>query len=461
MKPVIKQKIAFFSPTAFIDGENALDIISPLDIDLLIKAKPEGAFISLKRVVFFNKRGISILIELLQQVKEKLGTIVGFCDYDKKKYKMILEMFANNLNFSLFDTAEIAELFLGDDLTNAKEKNILVYVEHSEQKNQLAMELYERGFAPVIAKDETDFLAKYKDAKYIIENSYLGKVDKTPTVYIKDNFIVYTLKGFVDSSIDFKFDMLYHKNSLKIGFKLFVFDCDNVSSLNIHGVNFICKLSIAGAEYGVTIVITGLNARNTTDKLRHDLEDAGILVYSSMKTLLEDKKIMKEANESSSVAKKSGGITKKLIELLPTITESTVKTIEVLSGYNTHKKSIKIQPLHVENKKNILSVSIGFYGDIEGVLILIFEQSMAKDTCRVLLDKESDESDLLHVLGEFIHIIGGKIAQQLCKKNIKIEITMPRTFEKVEDLLSQEQDIRGAQIDLSANGQDLILFLTR
>lgn len=461
MKPVIKQKIAFFSPTAFIDGENALDIIAPLDIDLLMKAKPAGAFISLKRVVFFNKRGISILIELLQQVKEKLGTIVGFCDYDKKKYNMIIEMFANNLNFSLFDTAEIAELFIGDDLTNAKEKNILVYVAHSEQKNQLAMELYERGFAPVIAKDEIDFLAKQKDAKYIIQNSYLGKLDKTPTVYIKDNFIVYTLKGFVDSSIDYKFDMLYHKNSLKIGFKLFLFDCDNVSSLNVHGVNFICKLSIAGAEYGVTIVITGLNVRNTTDKLKHDLEDAGILVYPNMKTLLEDKEIMKEANESSSVAKKSGGITKKLIELLPLITESTVKTIEVLSGYNTHKKSIKIQPLHVENKNNLLSVSIGFYGDVEGVLILIFEQSMAKDTCRVLLDEESDGSNLLQVLGEFIHIIGGKIAQQLHKKNIKIEITMPRTFEKVEDLLSQEKDIRGAQIDLSANGQDLILFLTR
>ena len=29
MKPVIKQKIALFSPVGFLDGENAVDIISP------------------------------------------------------------------------------------------------------------------------------------------------------------------------------------------------------------------------------------------------------------------------------------------------------------------------------------------------------------------------------------------------------------------------------------------------
>ncbi len=73
------------------------------------------------------------------------------------------------------------------------------------KKNQLAMELYERGFTPTVAKDEDDFLAKRKDSEFIIKNSYLGKFDKTPTVFIKDNVIVYTLKGFVDSDIIKKF----------------------------------------------------------------------------------------------------------------------------------------------------------------------------------------------------------------------------------------------------------------
>ena len=102
MKPVIKQKVALFTPVGFLDGENANDIVSPFDVDYLMSVKPEGAFISLKKVIYFNKRGITVLIESLIRVRDKCGTIVGFCDYDLKKYKMVLAMFPDSLNFSSF-----------------------------------------------------------------------------------------------------------------------------------------------------------------------------------------------------------------------------------------------------------------------------------------------------------------------------------------------------------------------
>ncbi len=461
MKAVTKHKVAIFSPVGFLDGENASDIVSPFDIDFLMQTKLEGAFISLKRVIFFNKRGITVLIESLIKVRDKCGTIVGFCDYDTKKYKIILDMFPDSLNFSLFDTAEIATLFVGNNLKKAKEKKIIVYEKNSEQKNQLAMELFERGFSPVIAKDESDFLAKRKEAEFVIQNSYLGKFDKTPTVFIKDNVVVYTLKDFVDSDISKKFDMVYHNNSLKVGFKLFLFDSAAVSSINVHGVNFISKLSTAGAEYGISIVICGLDNSKITKKLTNDLEDAGVLIYPSIDSLFNDSEMMKEARESSSVAKKGFGITKKLISALPTIIESSVKTIEVLSGYNAVKKLIKIQELNLENGKDLLSASIGFYGDIDGILILIFEKSIAKETCKILLEEDSSEEDLADALGEFTYIIGGKISQQLHKKGIKIDITMPRTFESVEDIMRSQKNSRGAQVNLNVDGRDLTLFLTR
>jgi len=461
LRPIIKQKVGIFSPLGFLDGENAPDIISPLDVDFLMNQKLEGAFISLKSVTFFNKRGISTLIESLIRVRDKCGTIVGFCDYDKKKYNMILSMFLDTLNFSLFDTAAIAKLFVGDDIKNAKDKKIIVYVESSEQKNQLAMELYERGFVPVIAKDESNFLAKRKDAEFIIESSYLGKLDKTPRVFIKDNSIIYTLKGFVDSEIAKQFDMIYHNNSLNVGFKLFIFDCEDVSSINIHGSNFIAKLSTAGAEYGVSIVMCGLNNRNITQKISNDLEDAGVLIYPSMKNLFEDKELMKAAHENSSVIQKHNSVTKKLISILPTIIKSSVKTIEVLSGYNAKKKSVKVQELVLDKNAGLLSASIGFYGDMNGILILVFEKSIAKETFKILLEEDYSEEDLLEALGEFTHIIGKKIAQQLHKKDIKIDITMPRTFQSVEDVMFSQSNSRGAQADLDINGKDLTLFLSR
>jgi CheY-specific phosphatase CheX/anti-anti-sigma regulatory factor len=461
MKPILKQKIAFFYPTGFIDGENAIDIVSPLDVDYLKSIKPEGIFISLKKVVFFNKRGISLIIESLNSVRDKNGAIIGFCDYDIKKYKMIVEMFKGDMFFSLFDSADIVSLYIGDDISTFKEKKILVYNDKHEQKNQLALELYERGFAPIIAKNRADFLAKRKDVDLFIENSYLGNLDKTPTVFIKDNVIVYTLKNFVDSDISKKFDLTYHNNTLRVGFKVFLFDATEVSSINVHGVNFIAKLSIAAAEYGATIAMCGLNARKITEKLTHDLEDAGVAIYPGLKDLFDDEELLSEAQNSTSVAKKGKGINKQLISYLPVVAEAALKTIENLSGQKIKRNALKLQELISSNTESAFGVSIGFYGDIEGVLILIMEQDIAKKTCKILLEDENKEDDLLDALGEFVHIIGGKISQMLHKKGVKIDITMPRTFGSLKEVMSAQTKTKGAQIDMELEGKPLILFLTK
>lgn len=461
MRPTIKSKIAFFYPTGFLDGESAKELITSPDVDYIIDSKPEGAFISLKKVVFFNKRGISILIESLSRAREKVGTIIGFCDYDVKKFKMMVDMFPDGLFFSLFDTADITILFLGDDLSKVKEKKIFIYSDKAEQKNQLAMELYERGLAPVVAKNEEEYKSKRKDFDYVIANAYLGNIDKTPTVFIKENVIVYTLKSFVDSDMSKRFDMVYHTHCLRVGFKCFLFDATEVSSINVHGVNFIAKLSTAGAEYGATIIITGLNKRKITDKLSNDLEDAGVMVYENMGALFADEEMMKEASSVGGVAKKHGGITRELVEFLPTIISSTLKTVEVLSGYNTSKKSITVHPLELNKDLHIKSASIAFYGDLNGVLLIIFEEHIAKDVCKVLLEEGSDDSELLDAVGELVHILGSKMSQQLLKKGKRIDITMPRTFDRVDDILQAQQGIKGAQVDFIANDQPLSIFLTR
>jgi len=461
LKPTIKEKIAFFTPVGFLDGENAQETISSFDVDFLLSTKPEGAFVSLDKVIFFNKRGITLLIESLIRAREINGTIVGFCDYDSKKYNMILEMFQDNLNFSLFDTKEVVSLFLGDSAKDEKKKNILIYTKKSEQNNQLAMELYERGYKPIVAKSREEFLEKKAEAHFTIENSYMGRLDKSLTVFIKGNIVIYTLKGFIDSDISKKFDILYHENSLRVGFKLFVFDASSVSSINVHGANFISKLSTAGAEYDCSIIVCGLDNRNITKNLANDLEDAGVLIYPSMKSLFDDEEMLKEADKSGGVARKHKSINKKLISILPVIAESSIKTIEVLSGYNTKKNFIKVQELELKKDVGLLSASIGFYGAYEGILILSLEKGIAKKACKILLEEDCSEEDILEALGEFMHIVTSKISQQLQKQNIKINITMPRTFSKVEDVIRSQQNSRGAQINLHVEGQDMTLFLAR
>ena len=283
MKPALKNSLAVFYPQGFLDGENAKMIIEPLDIAFLATKKCEAVLISLKKIVFFNKRGLSTAVELLSQIQEKTQAIIGFCDYDKKKYQTILEMYQYKVSFSLFETDQIAMLFTGVPLCKDPDtKKIVVYNSNLEQKNHLAMELYERGYKPAIAKDASQFESLKQTCDYHISNSYLGSSEKHVKVHIKDNVIVYSLPSFVDSVLAEKFDMFYHDNSLKVGFQYFLFNAEKVSSINIHGVNFLAKLSTAGAEYGATIAISGLGEHNITTHLRNDLEDAGILLYNAL-----------------------------------------------------------------------------------------------------------------------------------------------------------------------------------
>lgn len=463
MRPTIKNALAVFYPHGFLDGESAKVIIEPQDIALLMEKRCEAALISMKKIVFFNKRGLTTIVELLGQIQDKTGAIIGFCDYNLKKYQMIMEMYQHQVSFSLFETDEIATLFAGIPLCkNPEDKKIIVYNSDAEQKNQLVLELYERGYKPFVPKDKPAFDEQQKGYEYAISNSYIGALQKHVQVHIKDNIIVYSLNSFVDSSLGEKFDMRYHDNSLRVGFVFYLFNAQNVSSINVHGVNFLSKLSTAGAEYGATIAICGLNDRNITKQLRNDLEDAGILLYPTMKDFFEDESLLDESGGGAISTKKTQHITKQLVEVLPLVTQTAMHTVEIMTQCEITKSSLKIQPLKLKESTTMMGVAIAFYGGISGLLIMVFEESIAKKACKVLLEEgESSRGELMDALGEFVNIIGGKFAAHLLKRQIKIETTMPRTFEKISEILEHKKDKKGAQVDFNVEGTSLTLFLTR
>ena len=107
MKPIFKKNSAVFYPQGFVDGLNANFIIEASDINFTISKKPKAVFISLKKVIFFNKKGLSILMNAVRKIQENIHCSVGFCEYDKKKYDTILSMFENELDFSLFENIKV------------------------------------------------------------------------------------------------------------------------------------------------------------------------------------------------------------------------------------------------------------------------------------------------------------------------------------------------------------------
>jgi len=458
LKPIIKNKVAIFYPTGFLDGDNASSIITGIDEQEIILKRPEAVFISLKKIIFFNNKGISYLADRLSFLKDECMAFVGFCDYDVKMFNSILEAFSNNITFSLIEKEELLFLFRGSK--TVKDKSIIIYSDDQSQKNQIAMALLERKLKVQIAKNEDEFKKNKKDFDLVVQNSYIGNIEKAVAVFIKSNIIIYTLKGFIDSDIFNTFDMKYHKNSIKIGFRIFCFDMSDVSSTNIHGANFLSKLSIDGAEFGVTIVICGLNSNKTTSIITQDLEDAGILMYDDLKSFFNDEEVVKQANiEAQKMAKKTK-INKKIISILPDVIESTIQTIEVLSNKKISKKSVKIQSLESDMKDGVVISTVGFYGDVDAISFLVMDKDDAQDVCRILLPEEFSLEELFDAFSELANVISGKILQKFKSKNINTEVTMPRIFDKISEVKKLESTKHGVQINFKIGKKDMILFLT-
>ena len=458
MRPVIKNRVAIFYPTGFLDGDNASSIITSIDEQEIISKRPEGVFISLKKIIFFNIKGISYLAKRLLFLKDKCMAFVGFCDYSVKMYNSILSVFDYNITFSLIEKEETLFLFCGNK--KVEDKSIIIYSDDHSQKNQIAMALLERKLKVKIAKNEEELKQNSENFDFVISHSYIGNIEKAVTVFVKNSIIIYTLKGFIDSDIYNTFDMKYHKNSIRVGFRIFCFDVSEVSSANIHGANFLSKLSIDGAEFGVTIVVCGLNSNKTTTVIIQDLEDAGILMYDDLKSFFEDEDVVKQTNIEAQKMVKKTKINKKIISVLPDVMESTVQTIEVLSNKKISKKNVEIAPLESNMKDEVVISAIGFYGDVDAIFFLVMNKDDAQDVCKVLLAEEFSSEELSDAFSEFANVIGGKILQKLKSKNINAETTMPRIFDKMSEVKKLESTKHGVQINFQIEDREMILFLT-
>ncbi len=464
MKPVIKNKTAIFQPQGFLDANNAPFIVETQEVELFKKRKDiEGVFVSLKKVIFFNKNGIDeILKRLLEITKERKELIIGFTDYDKRKFETLLKIFKDNINCNLFENQKTASLFIGEAREENKNRKIIVYNENTEQKNIIAVELIERGYSTLIAKNREDFEKRKDNFDIAIHRSYLGLYNQKVVAKIKDNAIIYILRNFIDSEFQNIFDINYHFNLLRVGFKLFIFDISHISSMNIHGANFFAKLVTAGAEYNATFVIAGADEKKITKSLKENLELVGMLFYESIEKVFEDKNLIESTSKSNlSVKRNSAKITKEIVKYLPTFIESTINTIEVMSGIKAVKKSVNLKPLNIEGE-DYFAATIGFYGYFEAIIILIFSKELIKKSCSILLEEEDEIDDLtlLDTLGEFVNIIAGKVKASLAKENINVNITLPRTYQNIKALLESQKNRKGIQIDFQFDKDPFYFYIS-
>ncbi len=464
MRAVIKDGIGIFHPQGFLDGASSNAILSIDDIEATVAHNADMILVSLKKVIFFNRNGLDSFVKMFQKVRTSNHSTVGFCDYDTKKYDAIMRFYKEDIGFSLFKSQEIATLFSAS--YKNQNKNILLYNDDKSQRAAMAIELHDNGHNPIITQTLEEFNEKAhaKNAyDIIITDTFLGQMGQKVATRVTGNAIIYTVSSFLDAEIGNTFNIAYHNNSLNVGFRLFIFDAYKVVSMNIHALNFFSKLSSSGAEYNATICFVGMSWDKTPKEFQETLEDSGIMFFEQMDDILQDKELLKELGASSAANIKDKRVINKLIVTeLPNFVEATVTTIEMMTNSTAAKEAAKIDKIAIKDSEGQIASSIGFYGDIDGMVILVFPTGIAKKACELLISEETDDTELiLDTLAELVNIVGGKVKTLLADQNISVDITLPRTYPDINALLEIAQEKKGVQVDLSFGNDKFLFFLTR
>ncbi len=464
MRAVVRNGVGVFSPQGFLDGNNSTAFLSIDDIQATANLNADMILVSLKKVIFFNRNGLDAFVKMFLKVRSSTHATVGFCDYDAKKFDAIVKFYKNDLNFSLFKSQEVAYLFAAS--FKNQNKNILVYSDDKSQRAAMAIELHDNGHNPIIAQTQEEFDQKSEaDNAYdvIISHTHLGQMGQSVAARVTGNAIIYTVSSFLDAEIGSTFNIAYHNNSLNVGFRLFIFDAYKVVSMNIHALNFFSKLASAGAEYNATICFVGLSFEKTPEAFKETLEDSGIMFFDQMDEILQNKELLEELGASSAASIQNiRPLNKVMITELPHFIDAAVATIEMMTNSKAVKDAVQINEINIETKEDKIASSIGFYGDMDGMIILVFPTDIAKKACELLIGEQTDDMELiLDTLAELVNIVGGKLKTLLSDQKINVDITLPRTYPDVDSLLEITEFKKGVQVDLAFDNDKFLFFLTR
>ena len=464
MRAVVKSGVGVFTPQGFLDGNSSSAFISMEDIEATIKLNADMILVSLKKVIFFNRNGLDAFVKMFAKIRTAHHTTVGFCDYDYKKFQAINKFYKNELNFCLFQSQEIASLFASS--FKNQNKNILLFSPDKSQSAAMAIELHDNGHNPIIAQTQEEFNIKIKAQNaydIIIKDTYLGQMGQKVATRVTGNAIIYSVSSFLDAEIGNTFNISYHNNSLNVGFRLFIFEAYKVVSMNVHALNFFSKLASSGAEYNATICFVGLTFEKTPLSFKETLEDSGIMFFNQMDDILKNKELLEDLGASSDANVKTKRVLNKvLVTELPNFINATVRTIEMMTNAKAVKQSVNINKIEILEKENKIASSIGFYGDIDGMIILIFPTGIAKKACELLIGEQTDDEEMiLDTLAELVNIVGGKVKTLLHDEGVNVDITLPRTYKSIDALLEVAQEKKGVQVELSFNNDKFLFFLTR
>ena len=455
IKSFVGSKV-YLRPQGFLDANNAAMIITPTDLKLFENKKIKYVSIDFSKIICANMNAVKFLNDIFEKLYKK---DIECSVFNLNKHLFNLAMKVKNRFFNIYESEDVEKLFTSDEVLD---KDVYVCcIENDENRNLIIYHLVKKGYIPISVKNEDEI--KTKENAVIIKNSIISKFSDRVSAVEKDDMVYYYFDGFLDTSLAQKFDIEYFRRSLSIGFKVFVFNMSNVKGLNIHAVNFLTKLGVECAEYGAFIAIVGLNAKNVQKKLLNDLEIVGFMFFADESELLNSKEVQEAKQNTDITYKKQKKITKELVNLLPYFVNSTIDTIEMMTGIEAVKENTQLTQMTLDLKSDdFLASSLGFYGDVDGMVVLIFSEKLTKKISEILLGEAiEDKNELNDIISEFANIIVGNTKTEFAKHNIEIHMTLPKVFDDIEKLKRLVSQKKAIEVKFSFDKEKFFFYLTR
>ncbi len=451
IKNIINNKM-LIKPQGFLDANMASELITPLDIEKIRKRDIKYLSIDFSKIISANMNAIRFLNDIVENLFKKENVESCIFSPNKNVYQIVSKL--DNLYFNIFENEHIEKIFFDDDYFEKKPIYICC-IQDEQNKNMLIYYLLKKGYTPKIISDEA------KDG-VIIKNSLILKVSNKVGAIVKNSIVYFFFDGFLDANLANMFDIEYFRRNLLIGFKVFIFDMNAVKGLNIHAVRFLKTLGVEAAEYGALLVIIGLDKKSVQPQLIEDLVDMGYIFFANEEEFFKSKEYEEAINSSEIIYKKSKKITKDFVRLLPYFVNSTISTVELMTGVEAKKDTPKITDVSIDTTKNYVASSIGFYGDMDGMMILILSENLTKRISKILLGEEyKTKEELNDLVSEFANIIVGTVKREIQKHDLKINITLPKVFDEIENLKNIVVNRKGVEVKFYFEDEEFYFYLVR
>lgn len=462
MRPIIKQDIAIYAPDVCLNMKAAKEICEILisNSTTIRSLNLKAVYFSFENIVEFDEGATILIAKALLAMQNKVSIAVAFVNYNDVQFPKLKTLFPNK-SLPLFRTENMANLLLNLKLPPLNQ-TIVYYDKDGMVQTLISQELSNKGFNVVCVNSGDDFIAKrrkYLDNAVYIYDIYFDITSNFIPVTIANGIVTYTLYKRVDKNIALFFNIQTHNSRLREGYKVFIFDASDTKDFNIAVLDFIMSLALNNARFQAYIAICGLKIALDSTRQSHYAR-SNILFFNTIDECKKNPKILELAKSHQIEEQKRKGLTKHLVAQLPVFINAAIETLSSLTGGEAKRTDYKVTLYNKTTQSDIMGAMINFEGDVNGLVALCFSKEIVKEASMMLLGEESQsDEELLDVISEFTNIIAGRSKAVLAEHSVSIGISLPKAYEKEDDIAEVLSGKQGVQVNLLLNNKPLILFL--